>query len=364
MGEKETNKYICLQELLDKYSCIKKETKKVRQTFMMVSGYPHFENVTSNILAFLFNDTEEHKMNNLWIRAFLDDIPNINICEVTNTIVEREVTTDKGNRIDLVVYSDNYIIGIENKLYSSVYNDLDDYANTIKNIGVSNNLKEINILLSLYDEKDIAQKHNFINITYNKLFSNVRKYIGEYLEEADNTWVTYVKDFIYTIENLIGDGNMDKEFAKFLYDNKNNIDSLLYSVEEYKKEIKRDTENLKGMLDLDSKIQGHSYSVFCYNTKVEAYSCVCIDIKRADDRILTVEVFKDYAGWHITLFDRKGQGRGKKELERKLKEKGIKYTPISGDEQKLEVQTCPYNCETNKVLDKIYLGIDQALQIL
>ena len=36
---------------------------KKEKTFMEVSGYPHYENVCSNILSFYFNPNEEHRLN-------------------------------------------------------------------------------------------------------------------------------------------------------------------------------------------------------------------------------------------------------------------------------------------------------------
>lgn len=360
----EANQYIQLKSVFEQYSHIDKPTRTYRQTLMMVSGYPHFENVTSNILAFLFNDTEEHKMRNLWIRSLLDGIQGIDTSSILNTTVDREVMTKKGNRIDLVVYSDSCVIGIENKLYSYVYNDLDDYKQTITNYASHSNIKPINILLSLHDEHDIAENHGFYNITYEKLFLNVKKYIGEYIDDADNTWIVYTKDFIYTIENLVEENSMDKEFAKFLYDNKENIISFLSSVDTYKREIKATAEKLYGLLDLDSRLTGHPYKVFCYNDKIEPYSCVCIDIKRPDGRTLTVETFSDCLGWHITLFDRLGNESGKILLEAQLTKEGINYTPINGDECKLEVESCKYTNDFNEVLNKVNLAVDLALQIL
>lgn len=38
---------------------------------MDISGYPHYENVCSNILAFYFNPLEEHNLNNLVINSFI-----------------------------------------------------------------------------------------------------------------------------------------------------------------------------------------------------------------------------------------------------------------------------------------------------
>ncbi len=46
------------------------ETKRSR-TFMEVSGYPHYENVCSNILRFYLDPTAEHGLSDLLLSAFL-----------------------------------------------------------------------------------------------------------------------------------------------------------------------------------------------------------------------------------------------------------------------------------------------------
>ena len=105
-----------LYEASELYSKIPVKEK----TFMDVSGYPHYENVCSNILAFYFNTIEEHNMNNLVINSLIKVLKNnnINIEPIKeNDIVKvsREYTTLKGNRIDIVLENDNLVIGIENK---------------------------------------------------------------------------------------------------------------------------------------------------------------------------------------------------------------------------------------------------------
>ena len=59
------NKTDDFKRLLAVFNSNAKPAKKQKRTFMSVSGYPHFENVASNILMFLLNDNEEHNLKNL-----------------------------------------------------------------------------------------------------------------------------------------------------------------------------------------------------------------------------------------------------------------------------------------------------------
>lgn len=49
---------------------------KKEKTFMEVSGYPHYENVCSNILSFYFNPNEEHRLNDIVLKSLLSTIKN------------------------------------------------------------------------------------------------------------------------------------------------------------------------------------------------------------------------------------------------------------------------------------------------
>lgn len=360
-------KYDELKDLLVAFKQLDIQPRKnKRQTFMTVTGYPHIENVASNVLAFFFNDTEEHGFENLWIRSLLECANYEYSSRIHNSWCNREVSTLKGNRIDIVIYSDSTIITVENKLFSIVHNDLKDYSKTVRQFAKAEELEQVDILLTLFDEHVVAEKNNFVNITYSQLFDRVRKNIGEYLERVDNTWLTYAKDFMFTIEGLLEKEsiNMDKEFARFLYDNSSNLTDLMYKLDFHKRELKKETEKICGLLELDAILKEHKYSVFCYNTKISVYSCVCIDIVRPDNRILTVETFVDIEGWHVTIFDRKGKESGKKEIQRRLKEKSITFEMTPYESEKMQVAWCEYGSDTTDILETIYAGVRIAIQIL
>ena len=61
------------RKLLEEFTKIGVLPKR-KETFMTISGYPHYENVVSNILKFFFEDNE-HGMKNLWVRSLLETVP-------------------------------------------------------------------------------------------------------------------------------------------------------------------------------------------------------------------------------------------------------------------------------------------------
>ena len=195
-------------ELLNEASELYKKIPKKEKTFMEVSGYPHYENVCSNILAFYFNPIEEHKLNNLFINSFIKILisKKINIKTINKTDklkIDREYTTLKGNRIDIVIQHNNFVIGIENKIYAAVNNDFEDYSETLNKL----NKNSIKVLLSLHDNSDIINNTEFVNITYQEFFNQLK--IDLLNCQENNKWILFLNEFIKNIENYEGEGEME-----------------------------------------------------------------------------------------------------------------------------------------------------------
>jgi len=230
-------------ELLDEFKKIRCDELERRKAFMDVSGYPHYENVVSNILAFLLDDNEEHKMGNLWLQSLLSVIRETPV--TSNALVNREVLTSKGNRIDMVVITDDYVICIENKIFAPVYNDLDDYSNAASKINREKTRKQVNIILSLHPCKQI---NGFRNVTYSELFTMIRQQLGSYLDSCDNTWLLYIKDFMMTIEGLIGGTTMNTEFGEFYQRYHEGVDRLTNEKHKYFTDILPEIRAVQGLV--------------------------------------------------------------------------------------------------------------------
>jgi hypothetical protein len=92
----------------------------LHQTFMELSGYPHYENVCSNILRFFLDPSPPHSLGSLCLEAILQAAKTTGTpALLSNVEVEREVGTDRGNRLDILITSDSHVIGIENKIFAT-----------------------------------------------------------------------------------------------------------------------------------------------------------------------------------------------------------------------------------------------------
>ncbi|AUC23458.1 hypothetical protein BTO15_15705 [Polaribacter sejongensis] len=199
------------------------------KTFLGIAKQPHYENVLSNIYAFYFNVNEVHKLYDLFIVSLQELIAKKLIdTDLTKDIsfsegfeIETEYTTKKGGRIDLLLTSENEAIIIENKVYHLLNNDLKDYWNSIDGLVT----KKIGIVLSLNPILEIKHKH-FINITHLELFNSVMSNLGNYLLEANDKYLVFLKDLYQNITNL-SKSFMEKKDLEFYFKNKEEINQIV-----------------------------------------------------------------------------------------------------------------------------------------
>lgn len=107
-----------------------------------------------------------------------------------------------GKRIDLTIVSDDYVIAIENKITADLYNPLGIYRSYISK--TYPNKKQLLVVLSL---KPILDKHlltesDFQRCSYQDLFNEVSSRIGNYIADANQKYLTYLIDFMKTINNM------------------------------------------------------------------------------------------------------------------------------------------------------------------
>ena len=178
-------------------------------TFMELSGYPHFENVCSNILSFYFDTQQKHGLKDLAIKSLLQCIP------------ESDYGIKDLKRIDLVIDCNDFCVSIENKIFHWLHNDLAIYESEINK--KFPNQKNYHIVLSLKKENVTGR---FVSITYEQFFNRLKSNLGHYSIEGNNTYIIYLLDFIKTIENHYKMTDVNKEMFQFLISNQEIINEI------------------------------------------------------------------------------------------------------------------------------------------
>lgn len=211
-----------------------------------VSGYPHYENVCSNILAFYLNPKNEHGLGGLVISSLLHVSGNETDNSFRYVKVEREYATASGGRLDLLVVTDRHVIGVENKIFHVLDNDLMDYKATID--GLCINELPVRIVLSL-NPVDIIDDSGFVNVTYDVLWGEVKRRLGSHMSSSSMKWIAYLVDFMNSTKNMKG-GDMDfTERDQFIMEHDEIISRLLDDRRTLDNKIKAQLALVKEILD-------------------------------------------------------------------------------------------------------------------
>jgi len=222
------------EALFDKFKTIAEYQEIYNETIFDICGFPHYENVVSNVLAFFLNDQNQHDLKELVLKSLLESA-GIDFEEIGFEFqVDREVVTSARGFIDLFLINENATIVIENKIYSGLNNDLEDYIKHAKSFRKKHSY---GILLTLY--KTDPQHKDFINVTYSRFISEIRNNLGNFLSSSPNKYLFILIDLINNIEHLNkGTISMNSDFVNFIRENHE-------EVERFGAELKAFHDNLR-----------------------------------------------------------------------------------------------------------------------
>ena len=279
--------------------------KRRNRTFMEIAGYPHYENVCSNILSFYLDPNAEHQLRNLVLRSLIESsIENYDInFELDHVEVKREFITINSNRIDIFIRTEKYMIGIENKIFHHLHNDLNDYSKTIES-NCLNSETPVMIILSLNkitNQEDLSSmtKNGFVNVTYLEFFSKIKKHLGDYIGAGEKIYINHLLDFIKSIENLTPNTMENKKLWQFFKNNLEPIRELTDSFSEYRKFLNDKIYQLQQAVP-EKQFAPNSEKQWIYSK-----NCLVHDYY-IGQYFIAIDVISDIDGWVIKIFGRNG----------------------------------------------------------
>lgn len=219
------------------------------QTFMEIGGYPHYENVCSNFLAFFLDPEGPHGLGSLFLDA-LAALVGTTGAEgglEGSVSVEREVITEAGNRIDILRTSDSQAVLIENKIHAAVANPFGDYSGYLDGLKDENGEaygERIKVLLTLHPSKEGAG-WGFVNVTHAGFADAVRSSLGHHVSAVDARYLTLMLDFLNTLENLGGGTRMDQGYVELLAARSDEVARFLEAVGEVRGELRAKPDPLE-----------------------------------------------------------------------------------------------------------------------
>ncbi len=296
-------------------------------TFMEISRYPHYENVCSNILAFFFNPSEPHGLGTL----FLDALAKVGCIKEpdwttgAHVQVDREEATSSGNRIDLLIRSHSHAILIENKIFAGTdYNPLGDYAKHLCSLEQPQKCKLFLTLNPVLGESEIG--HGFTNITYADFVRELRGLLGKHAARADTRYLTFMLDFLNTLDHLREAREMNEKAAGFLAkdDNFTKARHFFKEIDTFRNELRQTVSELGS--NLDDIARDGRVSQGKWREKHGLYDILWIDVEHSmfPDSKIGLNAIIGPTGWSFEIFLQKeppdpGTLAKLKNLLRKLK---------------------------------------------
>lgn len=171
-----------------------------RPNIFQIAGFPRREIVSSNIFAYYLDPDESHGLNDMALKALLSLIGKTDE-DTSDCTVETEVSTDKNNRIDILITLPNLSIAIENKVDADLYNDLFDYYKRAADAGhpavvvVLHTCTNIN-LNGHPSASNLTIGENLYDIHYDDFFDQILNTLGHYCLDADSRATDLLQQFI------------------------------------------------------------------------------------------------------------------------------------------------------------------------
>ena len=301
-------------------------------TLMDIAGYSQKENVCSNILAFFFDPNKPHGLGTLFLDALarIGEIPNQEEID-SNVSVFREATTKAGKRIDLLIESDSHAILIENKIDSGIDNPFGEYAAHLDSLEPAGRSKHKFLLTLRPHPEDVG--YEFENITHERLVKKIRDLLGNYVAGADMRYLTFMLDFLNTLDNLQGGMVVDPEFLNFLRSHGDDVERLLIRIRAFKQELRNKVEQLAERVDVGSysnvKRRFWGKQFWGQEDPGSLFDIVAHDISLASGLVVAVDTAITTSGWSSAeIFVRRGGNQA--ELRKLLQRLEIPFQKIEG----------------------------------
>ena len=184
------------------------------------------------------------------------------IPELTGATVEREIKTQKGNRIDLQILGGDWCLIVENKIWHIQNNPFDDYETHAKRIS------KLPYFAILSPDGKSCQSSRWKGISYAKYCMALRQHFGKTLFDTPHSkWHLFAREFILHIENELYNPTMNTDQADFVEQHEEQIQAVKKLDSEYRLFLQALLKQT-----LDEKIPEHTFWTKDENWAIRCYS--------------------------------------------------------------------------------------------
>jgi hypothetical protein len=321
-------------------------------TLLEITRYPHYEDVCSNILEFYLDPKNPHGLGALFLKAIacigkIEDQQGIS----ANVKVTREKYTKTGKRIDILVESDTHAVLIENKIGARIDNPFCEYSKHLDSLQQPYKHK---LLLTLKpDKRDVAQYCGFDNITHEQLVKKIRDLLGAHVANADTRYLTFMLDFLNTLDYLREGMVMNPEFVEFLSSRQREAEDFLEQIRAFKGELRATRITPLGRLIDVGDFRNVRQSKYREDYKV--FDILVHEIEYSSDYKVAIDTQVNPRGWKIQIFPRESDSVKLAKLETLLQNLGVDCEPDEeqGDRRFLLKKRFDYAADLNELAEVV-----------
>jgi len=309
---------------------LQKSTKYIAistpDTFFDIIGYGHYENINSNILAYFISSQNGHNFYKYFIDSIFE-ILDINDRSYSYIKTYREYPTIKGGRLDIIIETDNILIGIENKVYHHLNNDLKDYEDTLKQ---KDKNKEVCLsILALYSLESEYKTFTHLEL-WEKIFNKI-----DFTEHMLDKNMIILNDVKENITKLTKGQQMDESTIKFLQDNTVEIKHIIKLLQDFDNQQKGKFNFLKNELANKNYFkQNNLVRIQCKDAPIDDF--VYYSVLNIKDKEIVIDIVlsskNENNNYQIIIYQHKENKREiTDELSKLLDSKNITFENIIYD---------------------------------
>jgi hypothetical protein len=224
----------------------------VERTLFSLGGRGHYENPASDLLAFFLKPDGEHGFGAFFLHTFLNCMEvSYKSLSFDDVEVTREEWTSERKRIDLLIKGRDWVLLIENKIFSGQNNPFDVY----KKRGTELNDENPPLMAVLSPEGEAPA--GWTGVSYRNYCAKLREGLScVILNRAYSKWFIFVREFILHLETELYQPSvmMTEQEANFVEDNEAAIKEIKRLSEEYRSFLLNSIEK-----QLNDTLLGHPF---------------------------------------------------------------------------------------------------------
>lgn len=188
-------------------------------------GRGYYENPTTDLLAFFLDPAQRHGLGDCFLRSLLSCLDAPSLPQTGLRLPpQREVTTAGGNRIDLLLHGEDWLLVLENKIMHSQMNPFADYEQHARSLATKHSNPPLYVVLSPSGK---SSRRGWLGLSYARLIKALRGELAHaLLHRPFDKWQVLVEEFLLHLENTTTEKVMPRENIEFIFDNLPQINAL------------------------------------------------------------------------------------------------------------------------------------------